>query len=128
MRFRKLFSVCAGGRAAVTPRADAARIDVDEIRVRIKADAAPTERNRSTEQRQGVNSWDADVNRVSLHVLAVLGHSRRAGTKEFVARGIAVPADDVDLRIWMAHSGREIGKNVENMRIILLYLVGTMVA
>ena len=117
-----------GGGAAVTPRADAARIDMNEGRARVIADAAPTERNRSIVQRQGVNSWDADVNRVSLHVLAVLGHSRRAGTKEFIAPGIAIPTNDVDLRIRTTHSGSEIGKNVENMRIIVLYLAGTMVA
>jgi hypothetical protein len=96
----------------VTPRADAARIDMDEGRARVISDAAPPERKRSIVQRQGVNSWDADVNRVSVHVLAVLGHSRRAGTKEFVARGIAIPTDGIDLRIWMAQSGSEIGKNV----------------
>lgn len=117
-----------GGGAAVTPRAGAACIDMNEGRARVITDAATAERKSSIVQRQGVNSRDADVNRVSLHVLAVLGHSRRAGAKEFVARGIAIPTDDVDLRIWMAHSGSEIGKNVENMRIILLYLVGTMVA
>ena len=61
-------------------------------------------------------------------MLAVLRHTGRAGAKEFIAPRSAIPTDDADLRVRTSDSGSEIGKNVENMRIIVFYLVGTMVA
>jgi hypothetical protein len=117
-----------GEGAAVTPRADAADIDMDESRARVITDPATTERKSSIVQRQGVNSWDADVNRVSLHMLALLRHTRRVGAKEFIAPGSAIPTNDVDLCIRMSDSGSQIGKNVKDMRIIMLYVACTMVA
>jgi hypothetical protein len=117
-----------GGGATVTPRADVARIDMNESRTRVITDPATTERKSSIVQRQGVNSWDADVNRVSLQVLALLRHTRRAGAKEFIAPGSAIPTNDVDLRIRMSDIWSQIGKNVKDMRIIMHYVACTMVA
>jgi hypothetical protein len=127
-RFRKLFSLRVGAGAAVTPPADAARIDMNEGCPRIITDAATTERKSSMVERQSINSWDPDVNRVSLHVLAVLRHTRRAGAKEFITPRSAIPTNDVDLSIRMSDSGSEIGKNVKDMRIIMLYVACTMVS
>jgi hypothetical protein len=83
-----------GGGAAVTPRAGAACIDMNEGRARAITDAATAERKSSIVQRQGVNSRDADVNRVSLHMLAVFRNTRRAGAKEFSALRGAIPTRD----------------------------------
>ncbi len=70
---------------------------MNEGRARVITDAATAERKSSIVQRQGVNSRDADVNRVSLHILAVLRNTRRAGAKEFIAPGGAIPTNDVPL-------------------------------
>jgi hypothetical protein len=96
--------------------------------VRVTTDAATTECKSSIVERRSINSWDADVNRVSLHVLAVLRHTRRAGAKEFIAPRSAVATNDGDLCIRMSDSGSEIGKNVKDMRIIMLYVACTMVS
>lgn len=125
---RKLFRVCVGRGAAVTPRADAACIDMDESRAWVITDAATTERKSGIIKRQGINSRDANVNCVRLHVLAVFCHTRRVGAKELIARRSAIATNDVDLRIRMSDSSSEIGKNVKDMRIIMLYVAGTVVA
>jgi hypothetical protein len=61
-------------------------------------------------------------------MLAVLRDTRRVGAKEFIARERAIPANDVDLCTRMSDSGSEIGKNVKDMRIVMLYVACTMVA
>ena len=93
---------------------------MNEGRARVITDAATAERKSSIVQRQGVNSRHADVNRVSLHILAVFRNTRRAGAKEFIAPGGAIPTNDVDLRIRMSDSGSEIGENVKDIRIICI--------
>src|SRR5258708_915206 len=114
--FGNLFSVCVRRGAAVTPRAHPPRIDMNEGRPRVITDAAARHRQSDIVQPQGVNSRDAYVNRVSLNVLAVLRHARRARAKEFIAPGSAIPANDFDLRIRMSDRGSEIGPNVAAMR------------
>ena len=81
---------------------------MNEGRARVITDAATAEHKSSIVQRQGVNFRDADVNRVSLHMLAVIRNTRRVGAKEFIAPGGAIPTNAVDLRIRMSDSGSEI--------------------
>ena len=124
-------SIRVGGlrvRAAVTPGANSACIDVNEFRARVVADPAPPESKGRIAQSQGVDTGNANVDGVSLHVLAVLCHPRRTSSKELVAPGSSVAANDVNLAIGMTNGGSQIGKNVKDVRVVMLHVPGTMIA
>src|SRR3569833_3241804 len=75
------------------PVADAARIDVDEVRLRVDADAADLHGDRSIMQLLQRYVGEADVDRHAVHVQAVqndavaLGGKRRVGPRAAIAGG-----------------------------------------
>jgi hypothetical protein len=81
--------------------ADAADVDVDEVRVRIVAHAATTQGESRLTQLERVDAGHAQVDRFRLNVQAVPGNSGGVSAKRFVRRGSAVAADDVDLAAGM---------------------------
>ena len=76
LRLDNLFRVCVRRGAAVAPRTDSACIDMNEGRTRVIADPAAAESKGGIVERQGIDSRDANINRMSLHMLAVLRHTR----------------------------------------------------
>ena len=117
-----------GRRTAVTPGAHAARIHVHKFGARIISHAASSQGQRRIAQSQRIDSGNANVNRMRLHVLAVFRHACRPRAKEFVAPRRAVAANNIDLRVRMAHGRGQVRQNVEHMRIVMLHVAGTMVA
>ena len=73
-----------------------------ESRARVITDTATTERNSSIAQCKGVDARDANVDGVSLHVLAVLRNPLGAGAQEFVAPRRAIATNDFDLGVRVA--------------------------
>src|SRR5438552_4316676 len=84
---------------AQLPAPDAPHVHVHKIRRWVIADTASTQRQGNISQLCGRNSRHADVDGHRLHVKTVAGHSVSMNTKEFVAPGSAVTADDVNLKI-----------------------------
>lgn len=63
--------------APIAPRPDASGVYMDKAGARIKTDAAFVQGKRGVTQRDGGDAGDADINRVRLHVQAVLGYACR---------------------------------------------------
>src|SRR4029077_20622700 len=101
---------------------------MNESRAGIITYPSTAQRQRGIAQRQRIDPWNANINGVGLHVLAVLRHPGRTGTKKFVAPRGPVPANDLDLRARMPDRRGRIGKNVEDPWIVVLDVPGTMIA
>lgn len=101
---------------------------MDEARAGIITDAAAAERESGIAQRQGIDTRDANIDRVRLHVLAIFCDPGGAAAEKLIAPGGTVAADDIDLRAGMADRGGKIGKNVEDARIVVLDVAGAVVA
>ena len=123
-----LFRVGAGGRAAIAPGAHPAGIDMHEARAGIIAYTATAKREGGIAQVKSVNSRDADIDGVRLHVKTILRDAGRMGTEEFIAPRGAKATDDLNFGVWMTHGTCEIGKNVEDAGIVMLHLAGAVVA
>jgi len=100
---------------------------MDETGARIIADASFAQRKRGVTQGDGADAGDADVNRVRLHVQAVLGYTWRTRAEKFIAPGGAIATDDIDLCTGAAYRFSEFGENVEKARIVVLYLARAMI-
>jgi len=101
---------------------------MNECRAGVVTYASATQCQCRIAQRKRIDTRNANINGVSLRVLAVLGHPRRTGAKKFVAPRGPVPTNDLDLRAWMPNRRGHIGKNVEHSRVIMLDVAGTMIA
>jgi hypothetical protein len=100
---------------------------MDEAGAGIVTHATAAEREGSVSQSQGIDSRDANINGVSLLVQAVHRNARGTGAEKFIAPIGAIAADDFDLPVSMTDCGGEVGKNVEDARIIALHLAGSMI-
>ena len=100
---------------------------MDEAGARIIADSAFAQCKRGVTQGDSADAGDADVNRVRLHVQAVLGYTCRARAEKFIAPRGAIAADDIDLCAGAAYRFREFGENVEKAGIVVLYLARAMI-
>lgn len=101
---------------------------MNEGRARIITHSAASEGQRRIAKSESVDARNTDVDGVSLHVLAVLRYPRRAGAQEFITPRSTVSTDNVDLRVGMTNGGGQIGEKVENVRIVVLYVAGAMIA
>ncbi len=101
---------------------------MNESRAGVITYASPTERQRRIAQRHRIDSRNPNINGVSLHVLAVLRHPGRTGSKKSIAPRGPVAANDLDLRTRMPDRRSHIGKNVEHSRIIVFDVSCTMIA
>jgi len=101
---------------------------MNESRAGVITYTSTTERQRRIAQRQRIDSRNANINGVSLHVLAVLRHPGRTGAKELIAPRGPVPANDLDLHARMPNRRGHIGKNIEHSRIIVFDVACTMIA
>lgn len=101
---------------------------MDESGARIITYPSTAERQRRVAQRQRIDSRNANIDGVSLHVLAVLRHARRTRTKKLVTPFAPVSANNVDLRARMPDRRGHIGKYVEHSRIIVFDVACSMVA
>jgi hypothetical protein len=101
---------------------------MDEAGAGIVTHSTAAEREGSITQRHGIDSRDANINGVSLHVQAVLRNAGGAGAEEFIASGGAIAADDFDLPALMTDGGSEIGKNVEDARIVMHDVAGSVIS
>ena len=117
-----------GGRAAVAPDADPAGVNMDEAGTRVVADSSAMQGDRGVTQCQRINTGNANVDGVSLHMQAVAGYAGRAGAKEFIAPRGAVAADDVNFGVGAAEGSGKIRKNVEDMRIVVLDVTSAVIA
>jgi hypothetical protein len=101
---------------------------MDEAGAGIITHATAAERESGIAQRPGIDSRDANIDRVRLHMQAVFCDARGARAEEFIAPGGTVAADDIDFPARMTDGGREIGKNVEDAMIVVLDVTGAMIA
>jgi hypothetical protein len=101
---------------------------VDETGPWIVAHTASREPQSGIPQGQGINPGDPNIDGVCLHVQAAPSDTRRAGAKKLVAPGSSVAADNLNLGRGMAEGRRQIGQDVENARIVVLYLSRAMIA
>jgi len=83
--------------------------------------------DRGVTQCQRINTGNANVDGVSLHMQAVAGYAGRAGAKEFIAPRGAVAADDVNFGVGAAEGSGEIGENVEDAGVVMLDVAGSVV-
>ncbi len=83
---------------------------------------------RGVTERQRVNSRDANIDGMRLHVLAVFCDSGRPCAEEFIARGSSISANNFYFRVRMPDGSSHIGKNVENLWIVVLDVARSMVA
>jgi hypothetical protein len=67
----------------------------------------------SVAQASGRHSGDSNVNRLSLHMLAMFRHSRARAVEKFVAPRRAVAADNIDLGPGATQLCGEIAQQVE---------------
>jgi len=114
--------------AAVAPAADAAGVDVDEAGAGVVADSSALEGDGGVAQGQRVDTGNANVDGVRLHVEAVSRYAGGASAEKFVAPRGAIAADDVDFGIGSADGSGEIGENVEDVRIVVLDFAGAVIA
>ena len=116
------------GRAIETPLADTAGIDVDEIRVRVVANAAAMEGESCFAQLERVDARHAQVDGFGLNVEAVLGDAVSVSAKRFVRRRSAIAADDVDLAAGMTDRDRQIVEDIVETGIEMANVAGAMIA
>jgi len=100
-----------------SPAADAAKVDVDEIRALVIPNASSVQRQGRITQVRSLGARHPNVNRHCLHVQAVLGNGRGTTPKEFVAPSSAIPADYVDFCSGAANRRCEIGQQIEQPRV-----------
>src|ERR1700758_3126904 len=101
---------------------------MDERRAGVETYASTAQCQCRIAQRQRIDPRNANINGVSLHVLAVLRHPGRTGAKELIAPRGPIPTDDLDLRARMPDRRSHVGKNVEHSGIIVLDVACTMIA
>src|SRR6266481_5781307 len=116
------------GRAIETPLADPAGVDMDEVRVRIVAHAAPTQGESRFAQLERVDAGHTQVDRFRLNVKAVFGGSGGVSAKRFVRRRSAVAAYDVDLAAGMSDRRCEIREDIVQARIEMANVARPMIA
>ena len=118
----------SGSGAAVAPRANPAGVHVHESGTGVIADAASGESECRVAQSESVDTGNANVDGVRLHVQTVLGNSGGTRAEKCIAPGGAVTADDVDFGVGMADGGSEVRQDVEEARIVVLDFAGAVVA
>jgi hypothetical protein len=101
---------------------------MNEGGARVIADPATAEGQRRISKSERIDSGNTNVDGVSLHVLAVFRHSGGARTKEFIAPGSAVAANNIDFRVGMTDGSGQIGKNIEDVWIKVFDVARAVVA
>ena len=101
---------------------------MNERRLGVVTYASTTQRQRRIAQGERIDPRNANINGVSLHVLAVFRDTGRTGAKELIAPRGPVPANDLDLRARMPNRRGHIGKNVKHLRIVVLDVACTVIA
>lgn len=104
-----------------------AYVDVDEIGLRIVADAAPTQAERRHLQIREPAVPQAYVDRLSFHMEAVLGHAIALGREHGIGGGRAITRDDVE-RSGAAHSLVQSHKQIEQPDVDRMDVAGAEVA
>lgn len=125
---RSVFSLVWAGGAAIAPVTDAACIHMHESGARIVTDSASAERESRIAQRERLHARYADIDRMRLHVQTVFSNAGRMGAKERIAPGRTVATDDVNLRAGMSDCSGEIGKKIEDTRIVVLHFSRAVIA
>ena len=101
---------------------------MDEAGARVVANSSAMQGQGGVAQGQRVDTGNANIDGVRLHVQAVSSYTRGAGAEEFIAPRGAIAADDVDLGVGAAEGSGKIRKNVVDMRIVVLDLTSAVVA
>jgi len=105
-----------------------AYVYVDKLRLRVVADSAFVEGEGHFAEVFGGDAWDADVDGLGLHMLAVFGDSLGVGAEVVVAPRGAVAADDVDDGVGTVQPGEKIVEEVELAGIVVADVSGAVVA
>jgi hypothetical protein len=101
---------------------------MNEIRSRIISYAAAPESQGRVPKLQSRCTRKADIDRFREHMKTVLRHADRVRPEILVARRRSISADDVNLGVGAAHGSGGIRQNVENPRVVVMHLSGTVVA
>ena len=89
----------------VLPAANAAHVYVNKIRLRVIAHSAAAHRQRCIANLRAGNSWNANIDGLSFHVLAMLSNPVPMLPQVVVAPRRAVPADNIDFAVGVSQLG-----------------------
>jgi len=105
-------------------------IDVHKVRSAIVPHSTAMQAQGCVAQFRRRNPTQANVDRFGLHMEAVLGHAgvRVARTQEFVAPWRTVAANHIDFTTGIAERRRQLVEKVEEARIEMAHISGTVVA
>src|SRR5271154_1412866 len=125
---RVLVGIGVRSAAAIAPGAHAASVNMYEPRLRIVAHTAAAKSERRISQRKSFDPWNADINRLRLHMEAAFGDPRGMRTQVFVAPWCSIAANNLNLRAGASHGCSQFRKDVKYARIVMLHFSGAMIA
>jgi hypothetical protein len=111
----------------VLPAANAAHVYVNKIRLRVIAHSTAAHRQRRIANLRAGNSWNANIDGLRFHVLAMLGNSVPMLPQVVIAPWRAVPADDIYFAVGMSQLGHQIVQQIEFLEVIILHVTGAVV-
>ena len=112
----------------VSPGADGAYIDVQEVRCGVVANAALVERECGVADARRSRAGDADIDGVAEDVLRVLGDTLAGGAEDGVGLLSAIAADDLDGGAGAAEAAQDVVEEVEFARVVGDDVLGVVVA
>jgi hypothetical protein len=112
---------------AERPLPDATHIDVNETRQWIVTNSPKMQCQGGIAQIERTHAWDANVNRLGLHMTAVRGHAQRMAAQKLVAPGRAISANHVDFSAGPADALLKSAEQIEEARIVIVDRTGPMI-
>jgi hypothetical protein len=112
------------------PLADTPNVDMHEVGAAIVAHSAAMQAQGCVTQLRRRNPRQANVDRLGLHMQAVLCHAgvRAARAQEFVAPGSTVAANYIDFTTGITERRGQVVEKVEEVRIEMTHISRTVIA
>jgi len=107
--------------------ANAAYVYVNKIRLRVIAHSTTAQSQRRITNFRARYSWNANIDGLRFHVLAMLGNPVPMLPQVVVAPRGAVPADYVDFAVGVSQLDHKIVQQIEFLEVILLHVAGAVV-
>jgi len=109
------------------PATERPNVDMDEIRLRVRADATCPQGQGCLGQMSDADAGNADVDCLARHMQAMGGHAIGAGGQHGVGLGRAIARDDLK-RLPRAQAGLQGMEQIENGGIDDMGLVSAVIA
>ena len=110
------------------PAANAAYVYVNKIGLRVIAHSAAAHRQRRIADLSAGDSWNANIDGLGFHVLAVFGNPVAMLPQVVVAPRGPIPADNVDFAVGVSQLDQQIVQQIEFLEVIILHVTGAVVA